>query len=235
MASNVNAYEATLVDGQLAGSAKWRGGVLAADGNIYGIPFSATQVLRFDPRTQQATLVGAELPGGGKWRGGVLAADGSIYGIPSKATQVLRFKVPGSLFGFLSHTQRDPEAKLLASELWAELSKKHGLESWLDVKMPARDTSAMEAGVRESDCFIAIITDDGKNSYFSREMCRQEVRWAEQYGKPVIAVVQAEDKGKIGGLILEAKSHGLDFSRIDFCTYDRTGPNQVDLLSRRAC
>ena len=65
--------------------------MLAADGNIYGIPCNATQVLRFDPRTQQATLVGAELPGGAKWYGGVLAADGNIYGIPCNATQVLRF------------------------------------------------------------------------------------------------------------------------------------------------
>ena len=69
------------------------GGVLAADGNIYGIPYQATQVLRFDPRTQQATLVGAELPGGSKWRGGVLGADGNIYGIPSDATQVLSVAV----------------------------------------------------------------------------------------------------------------------------------------------
>ena len=47
---------------ELPGIAKWFGGVLAADGNIYGIPFNATQVLCFDPRTQQATLVGDRLP-----------------------------------------------------------------------------------------------------------------------------------------------------------------------------
>eukprot|EP00964_Phaeocystis_antarctica_P150462 scaffold117875_cov60-Phaeocystis_antarctica.AAC.1 len=109
MADAVNAFEATLVGDQLPGSGidcdgasddssdggsgdyKWSGGVLAADGNIYGIPYYATQVLRFDPRTQQATLVGDELPGDGKWHGGVLAADGNIYGTPSNATQVLRF------------------------------------------------------------------------------------------------------------------------------------------------
>ena len=79
------------VGDELPGDGKWRGGVLAADGNIYGIPLNATQVLRFDPRTQQATRVGAELPGGYKWSGGVLAADGNIYGIPFDATQVLRF------------------------------------------------------------------------------------------------------------------------------------------------
>ena len=46
MADAVNAYEATLVGDQLPGDQKWSGGVLAADGNIYGIPCDATQVLR---------------------------------------------------------------------------------------------------------------------------------------------------------------------------------------------
>jgi len=55
----------------------------------------------------------------------------------------------------------------------------------------------------------------------------QEVRWAAQYGKPVVALVRAEDKGKIGSFIAEAAEHELDFSAIDFCTYDRSGPFQV--------
>ena len=46
---------------------RWNHGVLAADGNIYGIPYKATQVLRFNPRTQQATLVDGELPGDYKY------------------------------------------------------------------------------------------------------------------------------------------------------------------------
>ena len=59
--------------------------------HVYGIPYHSTQVLRFDPRTQQATLVCDQLSGDAKWQGGVLAADGNIYGIPRNATQVLRF------------------------------------------------------------------------------------------------------------------------------------------------
>ena len=43
MADAVNAYEATLVGDQLPGDQKWSGGVLAADGNIYGIPRDAKQ------------------------------------------------------------------------------------------------------------------------------------------------------------------------------------------------
>ena len=78
MADSVKVCETTLVGDQLPGGRKWQGGVLAADGNIYGIPCDATQVLCFDPRTQEATLVGDELPGKFKWRGGVLAADGNM-------------------------------------------------------------------------------------------------------------------------------------------------------------
>eukprot|EP00808_Paulinella_micropora_P009145 g74483.t1 len=57
-----------------------------------------------------------------------------------------------------------------------------------DVEMEKRDLKAMEGGVQKSKAFIAIVTDDGKNSYFSREFCRQEVRWALAAGKsPVLA------------------------------------------------
>ena len=45
MAGAVNAYEATLVGGELPGDYKWNGDALAADGYIYGIPYNATQVL----------------------------------------------------------------------------------------------------------------------------------------------------------------------------------------------
>eukprot|EP00808_Paulinella_micropora_P019309 g20213.t1 len=58
-----------------------------------------------------------------------------------------------------------------------------GKSCWLDVEMEKRDVKAMEGGVQKSKAFIAIVTDDGKNSYFSREFCRQEVRWALAAGK----------------------------------------------------
>ena len=40
--------------------------------DVMNFPWLATQVLRFDPRTQQATLVGDQLMGIQKWSGGVL-------------------------------------------------------------------------------------------------------------------------------------------------------------------
>eukprot|EP00808_Paulinella_micropora_P029680 g311.t1 len=51
---------------------------------------------------------------------------------------------------------------------------KMGKSCWLDVETEKRDEKAMEAGVQKSKAFIDIVTDDGKNSYFSREFCRKE-------------------------------------------------------------
>ena len=137
--------------------------------------------------------------------------------------------LPGAWHFFLSHTQRDAAAKLLASEIWAELKEmNHG--SWLDVKMPARDEAAMKAGVEDCQCFVAIVTDNGHDSYFSRAMCRQELRWALENGKTIVPVVASEDKHRVSEFIAEAGKHsecvGV-FEKLNFCTYDRSGPRQV--------
>eukprot|EP00808_Paulinella_micropora_P009436 g5510.t1 len=126
-------------------------------------------------------------------------------------------------FAFLSHTQRDPNAKLIASEIYAGF-KEQGLPVWLDVKMTERDVAAMRAGVVESACFIPIITDNGQKdcSYFSREMCRQELMWAEEHKKIILPIVDRDDKGRIGAFISSGRDHGVDLANINFCTYDRT-------------
>ena len=46
MAGAVSAYEATLVGDQLGGDNKWFSSVLAADGNIYGIPLQPRHLKR---------------------------------------------------------------------------------------------------------------------------------------------------------------------------------------------
>ena len=61
--------------GNLTGTNKWSGGVLAPNGKIYGVPFSSTQVLEIDPVSQTTNLFGS-LEGGTKWVGGVLAPNG---------------------------------------------------------------------------------------------------------------------------------------------------------------
>ena len=79
----------------LIGSSKYIGGVLASNGKIYGIPFSATNVLIIDPvaGTADTTTINSTkypgLSGGSKYYGGVVAPNGKIYCMPYLATNVL--------------------------------------------------------------------------------------------------------------------------------------------------
>jgi hypothetical protein len=63
-------------------TAKWMGGVLGLNGNIYCIPYNETSVLEINPTTQQISKFGSLDTGIEKWAGGVLAQNGKIYGIP---------------------------------------------------------------------------------------------------------------------------------------------------------
>jgi hypothetical protein len=75
--------------GNLAGTNKWVGGVLAPNGCIYGIPFASTTILKIDTSDDSVSTFG-NLPGGAKWYGGVLAPNGCIYGIPYNSASVLK-------------------------------------------------------------------------------------------------------------------------------------------------
>ena len=138
---------------------------------------------------------------------------------------------------FISHTQRNPEAKLLALDLHHTLQER-GFSAWLDVKMEDMNTAAMKAGVFGSQAVIAVVTgpcpsidgsgggggggggtgigkaaaagsaNDRENAYFSRWMCCQELDWAEAAGVPVIPVVRAEDKKRIGEFVRAAPEDG---------------------------
>ena len=70
--------------------AKWFGGVLAPNGQIYGISKLSALVLKIDPETDTATTFGSLGSGGQKWLGGVLAPNGQIYGIPYFSALVLK-------------------------------------------------------------------------------------------------------------------------------------------------
>ena len=127
---------------------------------------------------------------------------------------------------FLSHTQRDAEAKLMVSEVYYEMEKLDK-SCWLDVKMPACDEAAMRKGVEESACFLAFITDNGVDSYFSREMCRKELQWALDAKMPIVPVITALDKPKVNAFIAEGQSHGIDLSNHNFCHVDRSAPEYL--------
>lgn len=71
-----------------AATSKWTGGVLAANGKIYGMPRSAGTVLEIDPDTRTLLQFGS-IAGLNQYTGGVLAQNGKIYGIPYNATSVL--------------------------------------------------------------------------------------------------------------------------------------------------
>lgn len=85
-----NTADTTTIAGLSSDTHKWVGGVLAPNGNIYGIPHSSTSVLIINPASNTAdTTTIAGLSGSLKWWGGVLAPNGKIYGIPSDSGSVL--------------------------------------------------------------------------------------------------------------------------------------------------
>mmetsp|Transcript_22579 Transcript_22579/g.25893 ORF Transcript_22579/g.25893 Transcript_22579/m.25893 type:complete len:337 (-) Transcript_22579:172-1182(-) len=62
---------------------KWSTSVKGADGCIYGIPFDANRVVRFDPATKSLTSIGIDLGDDEfKWECGVLADNGFVYSTP---------------------------------------------------------------------------------------------------------------------------------------------------------
>eukprot|EP01051_Picozoa_sp_SAG22_P013403 SAG22_NODE_1497_length_4292_cov_4.207966_3_plen_89_part_01 len=65
---------------------------------------------------------------------------------------------------FLSHTQKDDDGKMVATTIYYEMAQRRRT-CWLDVMMGKCDVAAMEEGVRNSKCLIAIVTDNGKDSY----------------------------------------------------------------------
>ena len=111
----------------------------------------------------------------------------------------------------------------MAADLYHEFKEK-GYGCWLDVKMAHCDEAAMEAGVRESGCFLPFITDNGADSYFSRPMCRKELDWALDAGVPIVPVINVLDKPKVGAFIAEGQRYGIDLSQNNFCHIDRSGP-----------
>ena len=61
------------------------------DGFMYGIPFNARRVVKFNPLNKSLTEIGPDFGGGGgKWRCGVRANTGNIYCAPFTADHVLK-------------------------------------------------------------------------------------------------------------------------------------------------
>ncbi|KAL7550333.1 hypothetical protein ACHAWF_013591 [Thalassiosira exigua] len=69
---------------------KWYGGILGVDGCIYAPPYTATGVLRIDPKNDSVEMLGNFAAGEWKWHGGLLAkSTGVIYAFPAHSNEVL--------------------------------------------------------------------------------------------------------------------------------------------------
>jgi len=70
---------------------KWYGGILGNDNCIYGVPYSASNVLRIDANTDEVTLLGDYGLNKYNWHGGVKSyRNGCIYCFPAHHSEVLK-------------------------------------------------------------------------------------------------------------------------------------------------
>ena len=58
------------------------GSVAAFNGSIYGIPFSARRVVKFDPVSKSMTHIGPNLGYACRWHKGAITDNGIIYCLP---------------------------------------------------------------------------------------------------------------------------------------------------------
>ena len=158
--------------------------------------------------------------------------------VPTKYIQLdPKYKIevlnqPGYWDVFISHTQRHGKAVAMAEKLAGSLEKL-GLTVWLDVKMTQRSAAAMQEGVRNSECVIAIITGacvdnnntntrEIENAYFSRPFCISELEWAIEAGIQIQPIIQMEDKDEIGTFLNQAPAHLKFLGNIDFISMIRS-------------
>ena len=92
----------------------------------------------------------------------------------------------------------------------------------------SRDTAAMEEGAKNCKCFLAVVTDNGQDSYFSRQMCQDEIKWAQVAKRKIVPVCGADDKKNIMALINGGKEkYDIDFSRYNMVDFNRSAPSRL--------
>ena len=77
----------TLFGPRIEGDSKWYDSVLGADGCIYGIPYNARRVVKFNPVDESMEEIEPDL-GTEKYK--VLANNGCIYCPPSQSNRILK-------------------------------------------------------------------------------------------------------------------------------------------------
>ncbi|KAL1496680.1 hypothetical protein AB1Y20_014274 [Prymnesium parvum] len=158
----------------------------------------------------------------------VLLTDSSVAASPPQEAgqeASMALNSPGKWKFFISYTQRNAEAEVLASELYNGLKDLRDAV-WLDVKMQQCDSDAMMEGVNNSESVIAIFSggeDIGKR-YLQREACVAELKQAIKAGKTIVPVVSVKDKEKVGEYINEGQAIGIDLSSCNFIEFIRSSP-----------
>ena len=116
------------------------------------------------------------------------------------------------------------------TDLRSDFMHVHGLSVWLDVKMGERDMDSMERGIRKARKVLIFITE----SYFKRDCCVQELRWARDMGKELVVCIDVKDKDRIREFVNSAPDdlkcigsiNMIDMNRGDK-DYWETGVNKV--------
>ena len=72
----------TLVGEESEGYDKWGGSLAAPNGSVYGIPFEARRVAKFNPVDYSMTHIGPDFGDGFKWFSGAINDRGIIYCVP---------------------------------------------------------------------------------------------------------------------------------------------------------
>jgi hypothetical protein len=81
----------TLIGDEIQGKYKWNTFVDGKNGFLYGIPFNARRVVKFNPVDKSLTEIGPDLgDGGDKWHCGVRVNNGNIYCAPWNSNSILK-------------------------------------------------------------------------------------------------------------------------------------------------
>jgi len=114
---------------------------------------------------------------------------------------------------FLSHYQVEAQSvALLLKTCLDPLGKK----CWLDITETDHSVRAMEEGIKNCDCVIAIITP----GYFDRPFCVKELGWALQYRKPIQPVYPSKFQEQIGPMISQAPNFLQFLAKINWLPVD---------------
>jgi len=130
---------------------------------------------------------------------------------------------PGCWDFYVSHTLGNMEDVIYAEKLHATLNRL-GKTVWMDENMPRRGQAAMEEGVRNSKCMIAVVTDgDGEvgSAYFEHPVCLKELRWAREAGKFIQPVLRVEDKNRMDEFLKGAPTDLQFLGEMDWVYLDR--------------